>query len=327
MRAPPRKDIDVARSLRAGARWHPALEPPATLRPVLLLLMMAFLGRWVYLESHQRHLQTRLAAAEAQQSLLIGRNQELERTVARQHARLRQAANDLQALGLEMEAIEMQLDGLDAMTQRLRAEMELPASQGTWSGILPAQGGQGSRREGSAIDRDRVALVRRRLAAGLADLYSLELELRARRTTNVVGLTGPQPPAVREPANWPVRGDVTSSFGWRTFRGLPNFHTGIDIAVGYGTPVQATADGVVLGSGWQPGYGWSVLLQHEGGYNTLYGHLSQPLVSVGQGVRQGDVLGLSGSSGTSTGPHLHYEIWRDGLLLDPRPFMDGTAHQ
>ncbi len=108
---------------------------------------------------------------------------------------------------------------------------------------------------------------------------------------------------------------------------MPSFHTGIDIAVAYGTPVQATADGIVLGSGWQPGYGWCVLLQHENGYNTLYAHLSALEVARGQVVRQGDVVGMSGSSGTSTGPHLHYEVWHDGQLLDPRPSMDGTTQR
>ena len=91
----------------------------------------------------------------------------------------------------------------------------------------------------------------------------------------------------------------------------------MDFSLPTGTEVLATADGTVVGAGWQPGYGHSVLLQHGEGYNTLYAHLSGPLVRVGDVVRRGAVIGLSGSSGNSTGPHLHYEIWRDGVLVDP----------
>ena len=125
------------------------------------------------------------------------------------------------------------------------------------------------------------------------------------------------------PSNWPARGPVTSGYGWRSFRGRANFHSGIDIGLALGTLVQATGAGVVVGSGWQPSYGWCVLIQHAEGYNTLYAHLQSTLAQNGQTVRQGDAIGYSGSSGNSTGPHLHYELWKDGGTVDPRPSMDG----
>jgi murein DD-endopeptidase MepM/ murein hydrolase activator NlpD len=114
---------------------------------------------------------------------------------------------------------------------------------------------------------------------------------------------------------------VTSDYGWRIFRGRPEYHTGVDISVREGTPVRASAAGTVVGSGWQPSYGWVVLVQDPGGYHTLYGHLSERRVRNGDAVQVGDVVGLSGSSGRSTGPHLHYEIWKDGRLHDPAVFM------
>jgi murein DD-endopeptidase MepM/ murein hydrolase activator NlpD len=89
--------------------------------------------------------------------------------------------------------------------------------------------------------------------------------------------------------------------------------------------IQSTAPGTVVGSGWQPGFGWCVLIHHPGGYSTLYAHLSALLVEVGDQVALGAPLAYSGSSGNSTGPHLHYEIWKDGRPVDPRPFMDGVG--
>lgn len=119
------------------------------------------------------------------------------------------------------------------------------------------------------------------------------------------------------PKGWPVSGRITSAFGYRVFRGKRDFHTGIDIAVWYRTPVAATADGVVIAAGWQSGYGWSVEIQHEEGWSTVYAHLSRYLVDVGDRVKRGQIIGLSGSSGNSTGPHLHYEIRLNGVPIDP----------
>jgi len=119
------------------------------------------------------------------------------------------------------------------------------------------------------------------------------------------------------PKGWPVGGRISSTFGYRVFRGHRDFHTGIDIAVWYKTPVHATADGTVIAAGWESGYGWTVEIQHEEGYSTLYGHLSRYLVDVGDTVKKGQAIGLSGSSGNSTGPHLHYEMRLNGVPIDP----------
>ena len=119
------------------------------------------------------------------------------------------------------------------------------------------------------------------------------------------------------PKGWPVGGRISSTFGYRVFRGQRDFHTGIDIAVWYKTPVHATEDGAVVAAGWESGYGWTVEVQHELGYSTLYGHLSSYLVDVGDTVKRGQTVGLSGSSGNSTGPHVHYEIRLDGVPIDP----------
>jgi murein DD-endopeptidase MepM/ murein hydrolase activator NlpD len=118
----------------------------------------------------------------------------------------------------------------------------------------------------------------------------------------------------------PVPGRITSGFGYRThpILGYRRFHRGLDIGAGHGTPILATTDGVVARAGWGGGYGNVVELRHSGGLATRYGHMSRISVGGGQRVRQGQVIGYVGSTGLSTGPHLHYEMFRGGHLVDPR---------
>lgn len=121
---------------------------------------------------------------------------------------------------------------------------------------------------------------------------------------------------------WPSTnsGTITSRFGWRTFRGVPNNHTGIDIAVPLGTPVLACEDGVVTGSGWRNAYGNCITIDH-GSITTLYAHNSVLQVSVGQQVKRGQQIALAGSTGNSTGPHIHLGIIKNGHYLDPAPYI------
>lgn len=98
-------------------------------------------------------------------------------------------------------------------------------------------------------------------------------------------------------------------------------HPGLDIAIPIGSPVRASGGGTVLEAGEQPEYGTYVLLQHPDGYQTLYGHLSRLTVKVGEPVEGGDVLGLSGNTGRSSAPHLHFEVRREGLPVDPRTIL------
>ncbi len=107
---------------------------------------------------------------------------------------------------------------------------------------------------------------------------------------------------------WPVSGPVTSPFGWRWGR----MHEGIDIGVSYGTPIHAAASGTVIYCGWESGYGNLTVLDHGGNLATAYGHQSSIAVSCGQHVTQGDVIGYVGSTGHSTGPHLHFEVRVNG---------------
>jgi murein DD-endopeptidase MepM/ murein hydrolase activator NlpD len=131
--------------------------------------------------------------------------------------------------------------------------------------------------------------------------------------------------AAATPSGWSVRGWVTSEFGERIspYTGeVGTNHEGIDIACKRGTPIVATADGMVIRSGWnQGGYGKMVEIIHGYGYTTRYGHCSRLAVSAGQSVRKGDTIGYAGATGNATGPHLHYEIRLYGVGVNPRLFM------
>jgi murein DD-endopeptidase MepM/ murein hydrolase activator NlpD len=127
------------------------------------------------------------------------------------------------------------------------------------------------------------------------------------------------------PYRKPVIGEVefTSGFGVRTdpFLGRPAMHTGLDFRAATGDPVRATANGKVVSSGWSGGYGRMVEIDHGNGLSTRYGHLSEINVKVGDTIKIGQVIGAVGSTGRSTGPHLHYETRIDGEAVDPQKFL------
>jgi murein DD-endopeptidase MepM/ murein hydrolase activator NlpD len=125
------------------------------------------------------------------------------------------------------------------------------------------------------------------------------------------------------PSIWPTRGWVTSSFGFRKspFTGLREKHEGWDIAARIGSPVLATADGVVVVEGREYGYGNLVEVDHGYGIVTRYGHNSKHLVKVGDRVKRGQVVSLVGNTGRSTGPHLHYEILLNGVPVSPKNYI------
>jgi murein DD-endopeptidase MepM/ murein hydrolase activator NlpD len=118
---------------------------------------------------------------------------------------------------------------------------------------------------------------------------------------------------------WPVRGNISSYFGPRIdpFTGIYSFHTGLDIKNNPGTPVKTVRKGKVIYVGWQNIYGNFIIIRHENNLLTTYGHLEETFVKKGQDVVQGEVIASVGSSGRSTGPHLHFEVRQYGRLIDP----------
>ena len=188
---------------------------------------------------------------------------------------------------------------------------------------------QGVRNE-LAVSRDTLLAARRLKASALATTrenraeYLAEVEALAAQSAALAA-------AIRDAQNgssgsgrpsaagfvWPVSGPVVSGFGMRWGR----MHEGIDIAAGMGTPVHAAAAGTVIHAGWLGGYGNLVVLDHGDGLATAYAHASALLVVVGQSVSQGETVSLVGSTGHSTGPHLHFEVRVNGVAVDPLLYL------
>jgi len=122
---------------------------------------------------------------------------------------------------------------------------------------------------------------------------------------------------------WPLRGRIASTFGWRVHPILryKKYHNGLDIAVPSGTNVKAVDHGIVVVCGWQGGYGNYIAIKHGNGISSCYGHNSKLLVKNGQRVSKGQVIARAGSTGLSTGPHLHFEIRRNGVPVNPMPYL------
>ena len=116
---------------------------------------------------------------------------------------------------------------------------------------------------------------------------------------------------------------IRSPFGWRVDP-WPEFHSGVDLDVDYGDDVRAAAAGTVVASGYEGGYGIKVDIDHGNGYHTWYCHLSRSDVVAGQYVRKSEHIALVGSTGLSTGPHLHYQIMKGGIAIDPTPYLAGV---
>jgi len=142
------------------------------------------------------------------------------------------------------------------------------------------------------------------------------LSLRSRRNI-------PFQPLNAQPSLWPVEGRLLSPFAQRTdpFSGEGEFHKGVDISAITGTPVHVTADGIVVHAEVESGYGKLVIVEHGGGFQTYYAHLSRLFVHSGQTVRRGESIGAVGSTGRVTAPHLHYEVRIGGAPVNPRRYM------
>lgn len=168
---------------------------------------------------------------------------------------------------------------------------------------------------GGPLPQDRAILLRGVAQQRVASFQEISGYLsRARRTFRDT------------PLGWPAPGRITSPYGYRVspMNGTDDdaeFHAGLDIANRKGTPIRATADGVVERAGWAGGYGRMVMVRNEHGFSTLYGHASALAVVVGQKVRRGDLLAYMGTTGRSTGNHVHYEIWRGGRPVNPAPYL------
>lgn len=247
----------------------------------------------------------------------------------------RQQINDLAA---EARVMQDSMERLRELDQQLREMMRMGSAAPTGAGSAtiaswqPAQTstavadirplGRGGGGELSAIGVDKIEQVRQILA----ELESVkdEMVVREESLENLrKKLVEHQAAQAHTPSVWPVQGQVSSYYGYRRspFGSGQEFHPGVDIAAPYGTPVVATADGKVSFVGWRGAYGRAVIIDHGYGYRTMYGHNSKTVVNVGQTVKKGQIIAYVGSSGRSTGPHVHYEVHVNGTTTNPWRYM------
>ena len=167
---------------------------------------------------------------------------------------------------------------------------------------------------------DRAATPARLLYAGLDRLGAPDVQLMRWTDAGKTGwMDASGTDSAAQAMRLPVAASVSSAFGMRShpILGSHRFHKGVDLRAGFGTPIRASADGRVAAAGWNGGYGREVRLDHGQGLQTLYAHMSRLATHPGQRVHAGEIIGFVGSSGLSTGPHLHYEVLKDGRPVNP----------
>lgn len=271
---------------------------------------------------------------------------QLQQVNSMQQEQLSQLAKKANALQDEMETlsqIEQELQRLSGLPlpEDTAAAAPLPeGAAGTLEGALPdgavpvessymetmpaepivetPHDGQGGPWIAPNVKNVRQALdnLQQRLAKSRANLE----EIRAALVEKQQYMLYQQQLSRMTPAGWPAGGDVSSPYGLRW--GGSDFHPGIDIANDYGTPITATADGIVVAAGWNSGgYGNMVDIDHGNGIVTRYGHAEEVVVSPGQTVTRGQIIAFMGSTGFSTGPHVHYEVRINGEPVNPSGYL------
>jgi len=187
--------------------------------------------------------------------------------------------------------------------------------------LLATQGELDERRGARRTSLDELSAEERESVEEAEALAKVSATLAARIRAAQSGGSSVTPGPVTAPSAagliWPVSAPITSSFGWRWGR----MHEGLDLGAGFGTPIRAAAAGTIINAGWLGGYGNLVVIDHGRGISTAYGHQSSIAVGNGQSVSQGQVIGYVGSTGYSTGPHLHFEVRVNGSAADPLGYL------
>ena len=225
----------------------------------------------------------------------------------------------LQALLAENEKIQKSLAEVAALEAEVRRSLDQDGNGTSRGGVdrashdadLKGQGGPGKiGLSNMDVLGKQNKLIEERIAYKYENLSNMLEQLEQKSVT---------------PNYWPTdSGEISSRYGYRydPFGYGGDFHPGIDIAANYGDPVYASAAGDVEQAGWNGGYGRYIKISHGNGYETAYGHMSSLAVSSGESVKKGDIIGYVGSSGYSTGPHLHFEVLLNGQTVNPLKILN-----
>ncbi len=232
-----------------------------------------------------------------------------------QQEQIRQIAKKASALGQEVDAIQRTEDGLRALVGAPPAETDSAVQEGD---AAPAPTGGAPHALTTDEVSEALTMLEERTAVRRTSIGQLAVMMQ-KDVPGASSFLGDDTP-VTTPTGWPTDGFISSGYGLR-WNGA-EFHQGIDIAAEMGTPIVATADGVVTIAGWNAGgYGNMVDIDHGSGVSTRYGHASAVVVTAGQRVRRGQIIAYVGSTGHSTGPHLHYEVRLSGQPVNPASYL------
>jgi murein DD-endopeptidase MepM/ murein hydrolase activator NlpD len=332
-----------------------SLRIPPWVTPLVLVILVALLVLAVYFAGSYYRLQSQLEDWQREREMEASRQREMRTTILSQQ-------DEVRNLSAEVEQLEADLMEIKRISDEIRELMGVeepdltPTPEPSSSRASPAQDGHSSSKMamttglggGSPYPSIDYGPSNRSMAVvaessqhvqnmGLllpATLQEQEIlrEQVLKRLEKIEPIKRHDPEALEAelqllaaaPKRWPVdvEARITSGYGPREFRGKPEFHNGIDIGVWYSTEVKATKAGKVVFAGWLPRYGWTVEIEHEMGYSTLYAHHRYYFPDTGDEVEEGEVIALSGDSGDTTGPHLHYEIRLNGKPVNPMKFLD-----
>ena len=250
-------------------------------------------------------------------TLMVGEMHASETAQLREANRIQQ--EQILQVSKRASALQQDLDQLRRAEDGLRAIVGAPpaaADESVQEGTVSPTGGE-QHTPSTADLSEALEMIEERLGTRRSSIDLLAETMR-REFPGAASYASDSAPHTM-PSIWPAAGFVSSPYGLR-FDGT-EFHQGIDIAADMGAPIVATADGVVTAAGWNGGYGNMVDVDHGGGIVTRYGHASALAVTVGQQVRRGEVIAYVGSTGRSTGPHVHYEVRVDGQPVNPAGYL------
>ena len=336
-----------------------SLRIPPWITPLVLVILAALLVLAVSFAGSYYRLQNQLEDLQREREMGASRQREMRTTILSQQDEVRNFATEVEQLEadlMEIERISKKIRELIGVEEPDLTSTPEPSSFRVDRPFDPAQDGQSPRKmavttglgggwpyqsiDYSPSNRSMAVVAESsQHVQNMGPLLPVTLQKQQilreqvlKRLEKIEPIKRHDPEALEAelrllaaaPKRWPVDVEtrVTSEFGPREFKGRHEFHTGIDIGVWYSTEVKATKAGKVIFAGQLPRYGWTVEIEHEMGYSTLFAHHRFYFPDAGDEVEESEVIALSGDSGDTTGPHLHYEIRLNGKPVDPMKYLD-----
>jgi murein DD-endopeptidase MepM/ murein hydrolase activator NlpD len=281
------------------------------------------------------HAHTRLTAFELKNQL-AGATSQLQQTEATKNQTIQQLQNEVIQLSQQADQIKSKVEEMKKIEKDLKTVTEISLNSADSKKVseppsstssLPILGEGGSI---IPVTQEEILKLGDQTQAAMVSLNQEMDKLHGSLTVTKQKVAEKQTLLRVTPSLWPTESQVvTSSFGYRRdpITLTPSFHSGIDIGAGENEPAYATADGKVISTGTDPARGNHIIIGHANDLRTLYMHLNKILVNEGDPVGKGQTIGLVGSTGRSTGPHLHYQVLKNGVSVDPKPYLQTTRKE